>query len=333
MKKKIISLIACCAFAILLCACGNKDVLNLETSVGKTLYLPTGVNTALTCDDENVQISNGAFVATAAGIYTVKSKTGNKTDEIVVTVKNDARPTINADEFVYAVSGTVTLPTAECFDACGKPLDYSTTVKKDGAEVVVTDGKITAEAGEYVLTYDCADDDGNAAQKQTTLFVRGEAFDKTCYMPLETEWGSKQFFRNYNLKNTYSDEMKYGNEKGSTRISFTDDRDPWAGFIFTKNVLTSDIRGYSKMVFHIYNDSEYSLYFNPNWVSQKGYELKPKQWNTVELGTSMLKESSRNAHISASWELDGANALAIIFADYNNMMPRFDVYFGNIYLV
>lgn len=47
----------------------------------------------------------------------------------------------------------------------------------------------------------------------------------------------------------------------------------------------------------------------------------------------MLKESSRNAHISASWELDGANALAIIFADYNNMMPRFDVYFGNVYLV
>lgn len=333
MKKKIFSLIVGCAFALSLCACGNKDVLNLETSVGKTLYLPTGANTVLTCDDESVQISNGAFVATVAGTYTVKAKTGNKTDEIIVSVKNDVRPTINVTEFVCAASGTVTLPMAECFDACGKPLDYSATVKKDGSEIAVTDGKITVEAGEYTLTYSCADGNGNTAQKQTTLLVRGEAFDKTCYMPLETEWGSKQFFRNYNLKNTYSDEMKYGNEKGSTRISFTDDRDPWAGFIFTKNVLTPDISGYSKMVFHIYNDSEYSLYFNPNWVSQKGYELKPKQWNTVELGTSMLKESSRNAHISASWELDGANALAIIFADYNNMMPRFDVYFGNVYLV
>lgn len=203
----------------------------------------------LTCDDESVQISNGAFVATVAGTYTVKAKTGNKTDEIIVSVKNDVRPTINVTEFVCAASGTVTLPMAECFDACGKPLDYSATVKKDGSEIAVTDGKITVEAGEYTLTYSCADGNGNTAQKQTTLLVRGEAFDKTCYMPLETEWGSKQFFRNYNLKNTYSDEMKYGNEKGSTRISFTDDRDPWAGFIFTKNVLTPDISGYSKWYF------------------------------------------------------------------------------------
>ena len=333
MKKKIISLIMCCALVLTLGACGKKGTLNFETTVGEMLSLPSGANTVLSCDDKNVQISNGLFIASVAGTYTVKSKTGNYTTQIIVKVKHDGKPIITVDEFTYAISGTVTLPVAECFDLYGANIDYTVTVEKDGLDVAVTDGKITADVGEYTLTYSCVDVAGNTAKKKTTLFVRDEALAKVCYMPLETEWGSKQFFRNYNLKNTYTDEIKYENEKGATRISFTDDRDPWAGFIFTKNVLTSDISSYSKMVVHIYNDSDYSLFFNPNWVSQKGYELKPKQWNTIELGIEMLKESSRNAHIKNSWDLEGANALAIIFADYNNMMPRFDVYFGNIYLV
>ncbi len=333
MKKKMISLLLAVLFCFAFCACGKTENISLETAVGKTLSLPTGAGVVLSCDDSSVQISNGLFVASAAGTYTVKSKVGNKTTEITVTVKAATRPVINVDDFTVHTSGTVTLPLAECFDACGESAGYTVSVKKGDAEVSVTDGKITAEAGEYTLLYECIDGYGNKATKQTTLLVRDSDFDKACYMPLETKWGSEQFFRNYNLKNGYSTEIKYDGEAGATKISFTADRDPWAGFIFTKNVLIPDISEYSKMVFHIYNDSEYTLFFNPNWVSQKGYELRPKQWNTVELGTSMLKESSRNTQITDRWETDAANALAIIFADYNNLMPRFDVYFGNIYLV
>ncbi len=333
MKKKMISLLLAVLFCFAFCACGKTEKISLETAVGKTLSLPTGAGVVLSCDDENVQISNGLFVASAAGTYTVKSKVGKKTTEITVTVNAVARPVINVDDFTVHTVGTVTLPLAECFDACGKSAGYTVSVKKGDAEVPAENGKITADAGEYTLLYECTDGDGNKATKQTTLFVRDKAFGDACYMPLETKWGSEQFFRNYNLKNGYSTEIKYGGEVGSTKISFTADRDPWAGFIFTKNVLIPDISKYSKMVFHIYNDSEYALFFNPNWVSQKGYELRPKQWNTVELGTSMLKESSRNTQITDRWETDAANALAIIFSDYSNLMPRFDVYFGNIYLV
>ncbi len=333
MKKKIISLLLVLLLGAAFCACGKTDPISLETSVGEMLSLPSGAGAVLSCDDTRVQISNGSFIASAAGTYTVKSKIGKKTAEITVTVKNDARPVISVEEFTVHTSGTVTLPVAECSDASGKSAGYTVSVKKGDAEVAVADGKITADAGEYTLLYECTDAHGNKATKQTTLFVRDTAWDKACYMPLETKWGSEQFFRNYNLKNGYSTDIKYDGEAGSTKISFTADRDPWVGFIFTKNVLVPDISKYSKMVFRIYNDSEYALFLNPNWVSQKGYELRPKQWNTIELGTAMLKESSRNTQITERWETDAANALAIIFADYNNLMPRFDVYFGNIYLV
>lgn len=333
MKKKIISLLLVALFGFAFCACGKTENISLETSVGEMLSLPAGAGVVLSCDDSGVQISNGLFVASAAGTYTVKSKVGKKTTEITVTVKNNSKPVINAVDFTTHTSGTVTLPEAECFDIFGKSAGYTVSVKKGDAEVPVSDGKITATAGEYTLLYECTDGAGNKATKQTTLFVRDSAWENACYMPLETEWGSMQFFRNYNLKNGYSTDIKYEGEAGSAKISFTADRDPWAGFIFTKNVLVPDISKYSKMIFHIYNDSEYALFFNPNWVSQKGYELRPKQWNTVELGTSMLKESSRNTQITDRWETDAANALAIIFADYTNLMTRFDVYFGNIYLV
>lgn len=335
--RKILIMILCCALLLFATGCADKNIPGLqseyEVSVGEVWSLPVG-DAVYTCSDDNVEIANGKFIARKRGSYTVTVKLDDTAQNITVNAVKNLAPKIAVADFTYAEPGKVMFPAYECRDCEGELLTCSVTVQKDG-QAIATDeeGFEATEPGEYTAVYTAEDDAGNRASQESVIFVRENATNEAVFAPLESVWGSQQFYGNFGFKNSYSTEIKWGNEAGSTKLSYTVDRDPWIGLIFLRNVLIADTTGYSRIVFHIYSTAEWNLNFSPNWVSSKGYIIYPDQWNTVELSVDMLKNSSINDHINDYWYLDAANALALIFADYTNLMGKFDVYFGNIYLV
>lgn len=336
MKRILILILSvvCSGLALSFSACSvGQNSEKIEANAGEINYF-ANASASYSCEDDSMIISGNKFIPTQAKEYTVSVHSGKVKGKILVRASDRLAPEISVPApFKYVKTGDKVVLEAECKDAvCGTVTPDVTVQNPTGQSVAVENGSFTASTeGEYTVTFTAEDASGNKSTE--TVVVCANDNDRTgVFAPLETKWGSQQFFRHYNMYNEYSTEIKREGELGSTKITFTSDLTPWNGVIFFKNTLIPDLSEYKTMRFWVYNEATEQMPLRVNWINRI-YWLAPNEWTEITVSVADLKQQCFNASIRDFWYLEDANGMLLCFYDSQNSFPRFNIYLSNINLI
>ena len=159
----------------------EKDQAQIEYTINPS----EATNQEVAFENKNPDVvsidEDGTITALKKGIATVVVTTvdGNYEAEVVVSVRTDTAPTINASD--------ITIEVGKEFN----PLDYASAVDEEDGTIVLTMDNVventvdTAQEGEGIVTYQVEDCDGNKVTKTIRVTVKENAEVKAARNALE----------------------------------------------------------------------------------------------------------------------------------------------------
>lgn len=279
-----------------------------------------------------VPVHNYTFAVTETGAYTVTVTLGKESKSYKLTPQDVSAPILRLKKDVQRVNvlkgEKAGYPEVLVSDNADSEVEISYAVTFNGeAYESESDGFTPTELGFYTLTVSAKDDSNNIATK-TVLYESVATVEET-YKVFAFDEDPTRYLDYVGMNKTvleYNTDAKYvyGNEKGSTRMSFIADSTP---LFCVKNQLM-DTTEFDYIRFYVYNAHSVKIGLGVN-VATKIITLEPGVWTEVIIDSW---ESAFTPNMDHS-NITGMGFMFTPLGDYSDQRFGYkgDLYFSAAY--
>ena len=331
--KITITVLIMSLFATMWVACSEKDLKigPYYAEYGKPFSVPVfdGETTVKDAEGYSVDISNGRFYVDSTENYTIEVKSGGATYSGEIIVITDEIPVISLSfDIKYGkVNTQVALPEVTAYVG-NREVSATMSMKKGETEIDISEGFIPTETGEYSLTVTAVSGDKTSQRVISYYIEETDAFaDKIA--SFDKPYGVKHVKNYYGISSSYSTEMKYGDEAGSTKITIsTAEAEHEAQFAFG-NFHIKDWTELTGLRMYVYNDNNAPVSMCLNWSNSK--QLLPGVWTQVYIPRADMEKLDDQTDILGQFRLDAADGInAEVMAPISGK-GTFSLYFSGFY--
>jgi len=261
-----------------------NEVYSLKTQDDSGRKLSYSVKTSAGND---VPIYNYAFAVTEMDAYTVTVSCGNKTKTYQLIPKDISAPILHVEKNqnrLNVLNGEkVMYPRVIVTDNVDTEIELVYEITYNGETYASeNDGFTPSALGFYTLTITAKDDANNIATK--TVVYESVATEEETYKVFAFDENAIHYFDYLGLEHSenpilsYNTDQKYvyGEEKGSTRMSFVAQGTP---LFVVKNPMI-DTSEFDYIRFYVYNNGDSFIGLGVNLTS-KMYRLEPGTWTEI----------------------------------------------------
>ena len=339
-KKKIIgSLLALTGISLLsgvLFACSDGEKKTLQAEYGETFALPYVAEKYTVYDSKGKEISvvGGEFFVNDINGYSVK--VGNKKNAITISVQDTKGPQIKVEEnILYVQTGEeVDFGKVTAYDAYSGDVEPVYTLV-DGTEERQIDVSNFApeKSGVYTLKISATDENGNRSEKSVFVNASKDGKNGNKIANFSEVYAKEQISIGYGLNAEYTTKMHYGDEKGSLKLTSSNDLNidsAWSNYFLLNNLYDNDVSSDLGIYFRVYNNGQMSKTLKVGDASL--YTLHVGEWTEVFISPSdfdYISERMGDKNYNRMTELD-----SIKFEFITTMCSRTgtdEYYFSDIY--
>lgn len=341
MKKSAIILVLLLLFTAMFAGCGGQSM-EVTIEYGESYSVPFYSGCSYTLKDskgKEVELFNHTFFAEDFDGYTL-SIGGSKNLTINYKVVDNTAPVIRSEypfKFVYELNKKVELPTINVTDnASGNSnVTYKITNDKDGTELNVENGGFIPTAyGQYTLTVSATDEKGNVGKKEVYYNVTSDYNELTSVIAnFSGKNGVNHIVNERGFNVSYSDQVKYANEMGSTALYVNGDNWFQANFQLHAPIMY-DLTNTKGFGLNVYNSLNADIFMAINWTFV--YTLPKGQWTEIFIPAKEYGEFAEcDAPLfSVKSNIDDITGMyfALYTADKTGL-SKGNVYFSDMYVV
>ena len=339
MKNNIIkALIAVSLLSIIafVASCSNNASNNIigpyYAEYGQVFVVPqfegeTTVNDSL---GNRVAIKNGRFYVESTSNYSISVKIGSTVYSGNIIVSTEGIPVISADfDIRYALVNTnVSLPEVKAFVG-GTSVEYTAIMKKGEQVIDISDGFFPQDAGEYHYTISAQSDIGKTMQKTVIFYVEDNNAFQNKITSFDKPYGVKQIQKFYGISAEYSQEYRYKDEAGSTKITVSTAEAEHEAMFALGNLHIKNWSNIAGIRFYVYNDNSVPVNVLLNWSNT--VSIIPGQWTQFYISSENLSILEGQSEILSKFSVSSADGVNVQVVAPISGNGTFSLYFSAIY--
>ena len=293
-KKKVVgSLLALTAVSLLasaLFACSDGEKKTFQAEYGESFALPYSAEKMIVRDSGGKEIStvNGEFFVNDINGYSVQ--VGKRKNAIRVEVADTKGPQINVSQNILysSINETVDFGKVTAYDAYSGEVEPVYTLVRGETEEKIDPLHVTFEqTGVYTVKISATDDNGNHSEECVFVDVSSDGKNGNVIANFSETYAKEQIKLGYGLKAEYTTEMHYGDEKGSLKLTSSNDLNidmAWSNYFMLNNLYRNDISSDLGLYFRVYNNGQMSKTLKVGDASL--YPLHVGEWTEVFISPS-----------------------------------------------
>lgn len=293
-KKKIIgclTLLACTSLltgTLFACSSGEEKIFQAE--YGETFALPYSSEQMIVRDSagREVGVVGGEFFVNDINGYSVQ--VGNHKNAISVKVADTKGPQINVEKNILYSSKneTVDFGKVTAYDAYSGEVEPVYTLVEGTTERTINPSDFTPEqTGVYTVKISAEDENENRSESTVYVDVSSNGKNGNKIANFSEVYAQEQVRLGYGLKAEYTTEMCYGDEKGSLKLTSSNDLNidtAWSNYFMLNNLYKNDISTELGLYFRVYNNGQMSKTLKVGNASL--YPLHVGEWTEVFISPS-----------------------------------------------